>query len=67
VREVETLRRRHEGAAATVVCPSPEIARLIRRPDQLFDVDRARECHALAHKQGAEFAVACGERRLAAA
>lgn len=64
---MEILRRRHEGAAATVVRLSPEIARLIRRPDQLFDVDRARECHALAYKQGAELAVGWGERRLAAA
>lgn len=56
VREVEAWRARHAGAQTTVVRPTSRIARLVRRPDQLFDAKRARDCYELAYRQGAELA-----------
>ncbi|NND73490.1 MAG: hypothetical protein HKN44_00640 [Ilumatobacter sp.] len=56
IREIEVWRRRHRGAEVTVVRPTADIAALVRRPDHLFDPDRARQCHELAYGQGAELA-----------
>ena len=56
VREIESWRRLHEGAKVTVVRPTDQIARLVWRPDHLFDPAQALQCHALAYRQGTELA-----------
>lgn len=51
--ELRAWKRNHPGVRPMLVRPTAEIAALARRPDQLFDPDRARRCHALALEQGA--------------
>jgi NTE family protein len=56
IREIEMWRGHHAGAHVTVVRPTPRIANLVRRPDQLFDPERARACHRFAYQQGVDLA-----------
>ena len=58
VREIDIWRRLHWGSEVMVVRPTPEIAALVRRPDQLFDPELAERCYALAREQGRELAAA---------
>ncbi len=55
-RGIQSELRKWQGANATsqrvVARPTSEIAALARRPDQLFDPDRARRCYELAYRQG---------------
>ena len=51
--ELREWKRTHPGIRPMLVRPTAEIAALARRPDQLFDPERARRCHALALEQGA--------------
>ncbi len=39
-------------STSIVVRPTREIARLVNRPDQLFDPGRARRCYEFAYEQG---------------
>jgi NTE family protein len=50
--EIDQWRERVPDGETIVVRPSEEIARLARRPDQLFDTGRAVRCHELARAQG---------------
>jgi NTE family protein len=45
---------RNPGSAITVVRPTAELRALVRRPDQLFDAERARRAHDLAYRLGQE-------------
>lgn len=51
-RELRRWTADHPGASTVVIRPSPPIARLARRPDQLFDRDIAVHCHELALAEG---------------
>ena len=51
-RELRTWKRSHRDVRPLLVRPTTEIAALARRPDQLFDPDRARACFDLAYEQG---------------
>jgi predicted acylesterase/phospholipase RssA len=51
-REMRIWTDAHPGASTVVVRPSAEIARLARRPDQLFSRDRALRCYDLAYADG---------------
>jgi NTE family protein len=51
-RELATWYARNPGARAFVVRPTPEVAALARRPDQLFDPERAQRCYEYAYKEG---------------
>jgi len=51
-REMQTWMRQNHDAQAWFIRPSRAIAALARRPDQLFDADRARRCYDLAYVQG---------------
>lgn len=51
-RELREWTAAHPGASTVVMRPSPEIARLARRPDHLFDRERALACYELAYVEG---------------
>jgi NTE family protein len=51
-REMHAWHRRNEGSEIWLIRPNHAIARLARRPDQLFHAERARECYQLAYQQG---------------
>jgi hypothetical protein len=51
-RELRTWRTANPHAEALVVRPDARIARLARRPDQLFDPDLALRCYDLAYGEG---------------
>lgn len=51
-REMRDWRDRHPGGQLWLIRPNREIAALARRPDQLFDGDRALRCYDLAYTQG---------------
>jgi predicted acylesterase/phospholipase RssA len=51
-RELREWTTRHPGASTVVIRPTAEIARLARRPDQLFAKERALRCHELAYIEG---------------
>jgi hypothetical protein len=53
-RELAAWQRANPSGETIVVRPTPEIARLARRPDHLFDTGRAVRCHELARQQGHE-------------
>jgi hypothetical protein len=50
--EMAKLDRERPGTGVLVVRPTPEIAALARRPDQLFDPARARAAYDLAYAEG---------------
>lgn len=50
--ELADWQNRVPDGEAVVVRPTPDIAALARRPDQLFDASRAVRCHELAYAQG---------------
>lgn len=52
-REMRDWRERHPGGQLWLIRPNREIAALARRPDQLFDGERALRAHDLAYVQGA--------------
>lgn len=52
-REMREWRDRHPGGQLWLIRPNREIAALARRPDQLFDGERARRAYDLAYEQGA--------------
>jgi NTE family protein len=51
-REMGTWSRANSGAEVWLIRPNHAISTLARRPDQLFDTDRARRCYDLAYVQG---------------
>lgn len=53
-REVATWADRNADGAVTVVRPNAELRALVRRPDQLFDPERARRGYDLAYSLGCE-------------
>lgn len=53
-RELKAWRAAHPDGRAIVVRPLPEVVALARRPDQLFDPERARRCYHLAYRQGVD-------------
>jgi predicted acylesterase/phospholipase RssA len=55
-REMSVWARTNPGGRTWLIRPSHQIAALARRPDRLFDPDRARECFALARTQGHDVA-----------
>lgn len=50
--ELRAWESRYPDSRVVVVRPTPEIAALARRPDQLFDAKRARRCYDLAYAEG---------------
>ncbi len=52
-REMRQWERANPGAKQWLIRPNHAIAELARRPNQLFDVDRARRAYDLAYQQGA--------------
>jgi len=68
--EVAVWTARNPGSTVTIVRPTAELRALVRRPDQLFDADRARRGHTLALELGATIELpwpADGHRHPAAA
>jgi NTE family protein len=53
-REIRTWHKKHPDSQMLIVRPGPEVVALARRPDQLFDPDRARRCYDLAYRQGVD-------------
>lgn len=53
-REIVLWQERSPAGRVTVVRPSEAVAALARRPDQLFDTERALRCYDLARAQGAD-------------
>jgi NTE family protein len=53
-REIRSWRKQHPHSQMLIVRPQPDVVALARRPDQLFDPDRARRCYDLAYRQGVE-------------
>lgn len=51
-REMREWRDRNPGGQLWLIRPNRAIAALARRPDQLFDGDRAMRCYHLAYAQG---------------
>lgn len=51
-RELSLVRAIRPGTVELVARPTPAIAALARRPDQLFDPSRAQEAHDLAYAEG---------------
>lgn len=51
-REMRRWRDANPSGSLWLIRPNHAIAALARRPDQLFDVDRARRCYDLAYEQG---------------
>jgi hypothetical protein len=51
-REMRTWARANPGAEVWLIRPNHAVSSLARRPDQLFDTDRARRCYDLAYIQG---------------
>jgi len=52
-REMREWRAANSGCHLWLIRPNHAIAELARRPDQLFDVERARRCYPRAYEQGA--------------
>lgn len=53
-REVAAWASRNPDGEVTIVRPGAELRALVRRPDQLFDAERARRGHDLAYALGQE-------------
>jgi NTE family protein len=53
-RELAAWTTRNPGSGVTVVRPTQELRDLVRRPDQLFDPDRARRGYDLAYSLGCD-------------
>ncbi len=52
-REMAQWRSNNPGGQLWLIRPNHAIADIARRPDQLFDADRARKCYDLAYSQAA--------------
>lgn len=61
-REMRRWRDDNPGGRLWLIRPNRAIAGLARRPDHLFDAERARRCYDLAYEQGAGILARWGER-----
>lgn len=61
-REMRQWRAANPKGGLWLIRPNHAIAILARRPDQLFDLDRARRCYDLAYVQGTEILGRWGDR-----
>lgn len=52
-REMREWRNNNPGGRLWLIRPNHAIAALARRPGQLFNADRAKQCYELAYAQGA--------------
>lgn len=66
-REMRTWQNANPGGRVSLIRPNRAIAALARRPDQLFDIERARPAYDLAYDQGGQildrWAIAAAARR----
>lgn len=51
-RETADWQSRNPDATVITARPDSRLAKIVRRPDQLFDPERARRCYELAYEQG---------------